>query len=61
MLTHGVVPGGLLLSMLVPIYKNKRENKSDSSNYRVIVISSLLSKIFDLIISFNRTMQKLTN
>ena len=48
MLTHGVAQGGLLLSNLVPIHKNKRENKSDSSNYRVIVISSLLGKIFDL-------------
>ena len=50
MLTHGVAPGGLLLSKLVPIPKNKRGNISDSSNYRAIVISSLLGKIFDLIV-----------
>ena len=48
MLTHGVTPGGLLLSKLVPIPKNKRRNKFDFSNYRAIAISSLLGKIFDL-------------
>ena len=50
MLTHGVAPGGLLLSKLVPVPKNKRGIKSDSSNYRAIAISSLLGKIFDLIV-----------
>ena len=50
MLTHGVAPGGLLLSKLVPIPKNKRGNKSDSSNYRAIAISSLLGKLFDLVV-----------
>ena len=33
MLVHGTAPGGLLLSKLVPIPKNKRGNKSGSSNY----------------------------
>ena len=50
MLTHGVAPAGLLLSTLVPIPKNKRENKSDSNNYRQIAISSLLGKLFVIII-----------
>ena len=50
MLTHGVAPAGLLLSTLVPIPKNKRGNKSDSNNYRQIAISSLLGKLFDIII-----------
>ena len=45
MFTHG-----LLLSKLVPIPKNKRGNKSYSSKYRAIAISSLLGKIFDLIV-----------
>ena len=45
-----ITPGGLLLSNLVLIPKNKRGNKSDSSNYRAIAISSLLGKIFDLIV-----------
>ena len=50
MLAHGVAPAGLLLSTLVPIPKNKRGNKSDSNNYRQIAISSLLGKLFDIII-----------
>ena len=50
MLIHGVAPGGLLLSTLVPIPKNKRGSKTDSNNYRAIAISSLLGKLFDLIV-----------
>ena len=42
MLVHGIAPGALLLSTLVPIPKNKRGNKSDSSNYRAIAIMILL-------------------
>ena len=49
-LTHRVAPAGLLLSTLVPIPKNKRGNKSDSNNYRQIAISSLLGKLFNIII-----------
>ena len=44
------MPGGLLLSTLVAIPKNKRGNKTDSNNYRAITISSLLGKLFDLIV-----------
>ena len=52
MLIHGVAPGGLLLSTLVPIPKNKIGNKTDSNNYRAIAIGSLLGKLhmFDLIV-----------
>ena len=50
MLIHGVAPGGLLLSTLVPVPKNKRGSKTDSNNYRAIAISSLLGKLFDLIV-----------
>ena len=42
MLTHGVSPIDFCLSVIVPIPKNKRANKCDSSNYREIAISSLL-------------------
>ena len=48
MLIHGVAPGGLLLSTLVPIPKNKRGNKTDSNNYRAIAISRLLGKQYVL-------------
>ena len=50
MLTHGVAPQVLLLSTLVSIPKNKRDNKCESNNYRQIAISSLLGTIFDTII-----------
>ena len=50
MLSHGVAPSGLLLSTMGPVPKDKRGNKSDSSNYRAIAISSILSKLLDSII-----------
>ena len=50
MLTHGVSPIDFCLSVIVPIPKNKRANKCDSSNYRAMAVSSLLGKIVDNII-----------
>ena len=50
MLTHGVAPSGLLLSTMIPVPKDKRGSKSDSSNSRAITISSILRKKFDSII-----------
>ena len=38
------------LSTIVPILKNKRGNKCDSSNYRAIAISSLFGKLLDMLI-----------
>ena len=50
MFLHGVPPSGLLMSLLVPIPKNKRGNKCYSENYRQIAISSLMGKLFDNIV-----------
>ena len=50
MLCHGIAPTGFLLSKLVPTPKNKRGKKCESNNYRQIAISSLLCKVFDIII-----------
>ena len=50
MLTHGVSPIDFCLSVIVPIHKNKRANKCDSSNYRAIAISSLLGFFLDNVI-----------
>ena len=47
MLIHGVSPADSLLSTLVPIPKNKKDNKC---NYRQIAISGILWKIFDIIV-----------
>ena len=32
MLTHGVVPSGLILSTMIPVPKDKRASISDSNN-----------------------------
>ena len=50
MLSHGVAPSGLLLSTKVPVPKDKRGNKNNSSNYRAIAVSSILGKLLDSII-----------
>ena len=50
MLSLSVAPSDLLLSTMVPVQKDKRGNKCDSSNYRAIAISSILGKLLDSII-----------
>ena len=40
-LMHGVSPGDILLSTLVPIAKNKRGNKCNSNHYRQIAKSCI--------------------
>ena len=47
---HGFVPNMLLSCSLKPIIKDNLGDKSDSSNYRAIGISSLILKILDLVI-----------
>ena len=49
-LVHGFAPGIFLSCILVPLVKNNRASKSDSSNYRMIAISSLIMKLFDNIL-----------
>ena len=49
LLTHGVAPAGSLLSKLAPIPKNKRGTKSDSSNYRAILLVVYLVKYLILL------------
>ena len=46
MRTHGILRSWILLSTSVLIPKNKTGNLSDSSNYRVIALTSLLCKLF---------------
>ena len=53
MLTHGCTPKGFLLSTVVPIPKNKRKSLNDAENYRGIALSSVLGKVFDLILLHN--------
>lgn len=49
-LTHGYISNIFLQCSLTPIVKNNRKSKSQSSNYRLIAISSIILKIIDLLI-----------
>ena len=46
----GRPPDSFLLSTVVPILKGNNVNKSDSSNFRGIALSSVYGKIFDNIV-----------
>ena len=50
MLTHGVSPDGFKIFILIPIPKGARVDKSNASNYRAVVSSSILGKMLDIII-----------
>ena len=50
MLTHGVLPDEMLLGTITPIVKNRHKSVNESSNYRAITLSSILGKLFDIII-----------
>jgi len=47
---HGSVPNDFLSSTAVPIPKGRNVNLTDSTNYRGISLSSVLGKLFDLIV-----------
>lgn len=49
-LIHSYIPKDILISSLQPIVKDKLGDKCSSSNYRAIGTSSLILKLFDLII-----------
>ena len=47
MITHCYVPNSFCISTIIPILKGSNKSTSTVKNYRGIVLSSLLSKIFD--------------
>ena len=49
------------ISTLVPIPQNKRGNTYYSNNYRQIAISSLLGKIFDVIMILEKQTMRFGN
>ena len=51
----------LLLSTMLSVNEDKRCSKSDSNNYRTIVISSMLGKLFDSIIINNQQISLMTD
>ena len=49
-IVHGCLPSSLTDSVIIPIVKDKCKNISDIGNYRHIALSSVLSKVFELIL-----------
>ena len=60
MIVHGYSPDGLSISTIQPLVKNKRKSLSDSSNFRVISLSSPVAKIFDWVILNSNTENPMT-
>ena len=52
MLQHGYAPKHFMLSTIVSIPKGIKSNSKCSENYRPIVMSSLLGKVFDKFLNF---------
>ena len=50
MLCHGYAAPNLILLTIIPIVKNKKSSINDSDNYRRIALSSIRSKLIDIII-----------
>ena len=49
-IVHGFLPSSLTDSVIISIVKHKCKNISDIGNYRPIALSSVLSKVFELIL-----------
>ena len=50
MLIHGYVPSDLLLATIIPIPKDRNKTLNSSANYRGIALSSIVGKLFDIIV-----------
>ena len=50
MLNHSILPESLIYTLLVPLVKDKSGILDDRSNYRVIALSTALSKVLELIL-----------
>ena len=50
MLVHGYSPDFMSVGTMVPIPKDKRQLACTSDNFRVITLSSIVAKVFDVII-----------
>ena len=48
-MVHGSQPSTMTDTILVPIIKDKTSNASSKANYRSIVLTSVLSKVFNKI------------
>ncbi len=50
MIVHGVSPDSMINGTMIPIPKGKRKLLCRSDNYRAITLSSIIGKIFDLVL-----------
>ena len=50
MLKHGIVPSSFLVSTVIPIPKCKNKSLNSSDNCRGIALSSLIGKLFDIVV-----------
>ena len=49
-LSHGFSRDSMVMGTMIPIPKNRKQSLCNSSNYRAIALSSILSKILDWVI-----------
>ena len=47
-LKHGFLPDGFMITMIVPILKNKNGDMTSKNNYRPIAIATAMSKILEI-------------
>ena len=50
MFSHGYLPDELMQTIVIPIIKDKKGLMTDKNNYRPIAITTVLSKIIELIL-----------
>ena len=50
MLTHGYLPDNFMKFVIVAIIKNKIGNTSNKDNYRLVVIVTAASKLFEIVL-----------
>ena len=50
LLIHGFLPDSMMVTVIVPILKNKAGNLSDNNNYRPIALATVASKLFESLI-----------
>jgi len=52
-IVHGYIPNSCLNTTIAPIYKNKNGNMSDTSNYRPVAVTTVVSKLLEHFILSN--------
>ena len=50
MFIHGYIPEKMLISVIVPVVKNKNTSLCIKKNYRPVTLSSAMSKVFEYIV-----------